>query len=134
MQHVADTGRAARLRALERLDDLDLLVQAGARRDLVADFLVEEHEPGRVALADHEVPERRRAPARVVELRPAERAERHRLARVDQQVTAEVRLRDELLHDQPIAAREDLPVERAELVAGHVLAVLRELDRAALLR
>ena len=58
----------------------------------------------------------------------------HRPADVEQQVAVEVGLLLELLDVVAVAARVDLPVERRQIVAGQVLAVLGELDAEALER
>jgi hypothetical protein len=134
VRDAADAGRAARLGCSRAASMSFSWAGPVAPARPLAHVVVEQHQARRVALAQHQVPERGGAPARVVELAPGERAEGHRLAGVDQEVAAEVRLGDELLDHQAVRAREDLPVERAQLVAGHVLAVLRELHRAAALR
>ena len=97
--------------------------------------IVERDEPGRVALPVHEERERRGEHRSVFQLAhrcPA--SIRHRSAHVEQQVTLQVGLFFVLLDVMPIASRVDLPVERGQIVARHVLAVLRELDAEALVR
>ena len=106
-------------------------VLAGTRAD---DAIVERHQPDAVALPVHQVAERRGQARGVLELARPARPVRHRPADVDQQVTVEVGFLLELLDVVPIAAREDLPVDRREIVAADVLAVLGELDAEALER
>src|SRR5260370_38698752 len=53
------------------------------------------------------------------------RAVPHRSADVEQQMAVEVRLLLELLDVVAVSARVDLPVDRGQIVARNVLAVLR---------
>ena len=55
----------------------------------------------------------------------------HRLAGVEQQVEQEVGLLLVLLEVELVGLGPDLPVDVADVVAGHVLAVLGELDGEA---
>ena len=97
-----------------------------------------------------EIRKRGRGRRRVVELRPqparaarvgaapallhGQRAEAHRARAVDEHHHIEVRLLHIALHIHLVGAREHLPVDLADAVAGRVLAVLGELDREALVR
>ena len=58
----------------------------------------------------------------------------HRLARVQQQIEQEVGLLLVLLEVKLVGLGPDLPVHVADVVAGHVLAVLGELDGEAVIR
>ena len=53
----------------------------------------------------------------------------HRRRRVEQDVDGDVLLLDEQLDEQPLEACVQVPVERAQVVAEGVVAVVRELDR-----
>ena len=57
--------------------------------------------------------------------------ELHRLGRVEEDRRREVGLLFVFLDVEPVAAAVDLPVDVLGVVAGHVLAVLGELDREA---
>ena len=100
-----------------------------ARRHAERDPLVEGDEARRVALAIHQERERRGKHRSVLQLAHRRRAPvRHRRAHIQQQMAFEVGFLFELLDVVPIASRVDLPVERRQIVARHVLPVLRKLD------
>src|SRR5947208_2512747 len=67
-----------------------------------------------------------------VALAPAPRAEAHGAGDVDGHDHGEVALLDELLHVRHTAARRDVPVDDADVVARLILAHLRELDAATM--
>src|SRR5882762_5801822 len=103
------------------------------RNQLAAAAREGEHSDG-VVLAEHEIGERGRELPRIVQLRKSVRGVAHRGACVDEQRRAEVRLLLVLLQVFAIRFREHLPVQVAERIAGHVLAVLGELDAEAVVR
>ena len=107
-----------------------------ARGDVVADLVVEAHQAHRVLLSDHQVAEAGGEVAGVLELRQAILVARvgHRAAHVEQDMSLEVRLLLILLDVEAIGAAEHLPVNILDVIAGHVLAVLGELDAEALER
>ena len=103
-----------------------------ARRQPQPDRVVERHQTSCVPLAVHQKRQRACEHRAVGELAHWRRtAVGHRCADVEQQVAFDVGLLLELLHVVPIAARVDFPVERGQIVAWEVLAVLGELDAEA---
>src|SRR2546423_1186258 len=58
----------------------------------------------------------------------------HRRRAVDEDGEVRVRVRLELLHEMPVAAREQLPIDAPDVVAGHVRAMLGEIHRRAEVR
>ena len=64
----------------------------------------------------------------VFDLGDALRAELHRPAGVEHQAAAEIGVGLELLDEEPIGPPVSAPVEPPQIVAGHVLAILGELD------
>src|SRR5207237_887761 len=88
-----------------------------------------------VVARERHVRERAREALPEVELRPAlepERpAEAHGPRRIEQDVDGEVLLLDEELQEEMLEPRVRVPVDRPEVVAGRVLAVVREFDGAA---
>ena len=128
-------GPVRGLQAIERHQQREQVPGPRAGRQHRDDVLVEGGEADRVALAVHQVAERRREARAVLELRHrVMRPVAHRAADVEHQVAVEVRLLLELLDVVAIAARVDLPVDGGDVVAGNVLAVLGELDAEALER
>jgi hypothetical protein len=78
---------------------------------------------------------RRTASSGVLELRDVgARGVGHRLARVQEQVGEEVGLLLVLLEIELVGLGPDLPVDVADVVSRHVLAVLGELDGEAVVR
>src|SRR5262249_10879372 len=100
----------------------------GARRQHRHDAIVKSRQAHAVALAVHEVRERRRQTLAVLILRDPARAVRHRAADVEHHVAVEVRLLLKLFDVVASASSVDLPVNRREIIAGNVLTVFRELD------
>ena len=105
--------------------------RARARRQVLPGLLVEQHQPGRIALLRQQVGERRRQVARVGQLRHALAPVAHRRRRIDEQERAHLRLVLEALDVVAVDAADRLPVDAADVVAGRVLLVLGELDRRA---
>ena len=107
---------AAGLQPIERHQQRAQVAGPRARRQHRHDVLVERRQADRVALAVHQVAERRREARAVLELRhPVVRAVAHRAADVEHQVAVEVGLLLELLDVVAIAARVDLPVDRRQM-------------------
>jgi len=88
--------------------------------------------PDPVVVGDGREREHGRELGRVVALQQVLRAELLRARHVHDQQQREVALLHELLHVRRAHARRHVPVDRAHLVAGGVLAHLRELHAAAL--
>lgn len=104
----------------------------GGRRHVLDDVPVERRQPDAIALRAGEPRERRREPARIVEFAHAPRALggapiAHRGRHVEQHDEIRVRLRLELLYIETVAAREEPPVDSADVVARHVRPVFREI-------
>ena len=85
-------------------------------------------------LLRHEIRERRGDDLAVAKLRHAVRRKRHRRARVERDHHRQVRRLAKLSRVQPIAAREQLPVEILEIVAGAIRTMLAELRAVAVER
>ena len=93
--------------------------------------MVERRQADRVLLADHQVGQRGREVGPVVRLAQAAGGVVHRCGGVEEDRRAEVRLFLVQLHVELLGLGVGLPVEVLQVVAGHVLPVLRELDRGA---
>ena len=93
--------------------------------------VVEGQQPHRVVLAMSQPRERRGQPSAVVKLRrffaPESAPEPHRRAHVEHQHEAGVGLALEALDVRAARARVGVPVHEARVVAGHVVAIFREL-------
>ena len=131
MERLRHVGFLTQGEPIERDEGGTEMARPCAGRQQADDLVVERHEPNRVALAVHQVGERCRETGAVLELRHAARAIGHRSADVEHHVAIEVGFLFEFLDVVAIAARVDLPVDCGEVVAGNVLAVLRELDAEA---
>ena len=116
---------------IERHEDGAQMPGPRAGRKHVDDALVERHQADRVALPRHQICERRGEARAVLELGHRARPVRHRSADVEHEMAIEIGLLLELLDVVPIAACVHLPVDRRQIVARHVLPVLRELDAEA---
>ena len=120
---VVDLGRH-RLQALER-------VHAAGGLGPLPDPLVEAEQADPVAGAQAEPAEQERGVDRVVELRHAADRLGHQLAGVDREHDLVVALGAELLAQELAVARRRLPVDRAVIEPGHVLAQRLELGAVA---
>ena len=102
----------------------------------LADFLIERHEPDRVALVQHQIRQRRRRTLGVRELR--ERRVRplvlHALAGIEQQIAEQIGFLFKLLQIESIAFAEHFPIDVAQIVARRVLAMLGKFVREAAVR
>ena len=101
---------------------------------MLDDLGVEGDEADAVALMVHQVRQAGGQDARVIELGDALAAVVHRLRHVEQHREVHVRLGFVLLDVVAIRARPQPPVHPADVVAGHVAAVLGEVDRGAEVR
>jgi hypothetical protein len=105
------------------------LGEAVRARLMLARFVIENRDGGCVALHQDEVGEAGRHHLAVFQLRHAAGPIFHAFAAIEQEMRDEVRLLLVLLDVIAITSTEHLPIEVTRVVAGHVLAVLRELDR-----
>ena len=142
VEDIGQAGLAARLGALDLLQQEPHLAGARAGGEVAARLRVEGDQPGRVLLADEQVGQGGGQVLRVGELgerasvarRRRVAAVGHRAGGVEQHRGAQVGLLDVLLDVEPVRAGEDAPVEVARIVARRVGAVLGELDREPLVR
>ena len=134
VQDAAERRLAAGLRLFERLAEDREVARRRPGRDHRAHGRVERDQPDRVALADHQVGQRRRQPPRVLELRDGLARVAHAARRVDDEIGLKVRLFFIFLDVIAVGLAEGPPVDMADLVAGPVLAMLGELDREPLER
>ena len=128
-----EVGAAALWLARQQVaHDAQRVVAAAARGHVAFDAVGEDHAADAVVVGDSREGQHRRQLGGVVALAQVARAEILRARDVDQQQQREVALLDELLHVRRAHAGGDVPVDRAHLVAGRVLAHLGELHAAAL--
>ena len=126
---------AARRRDVHEVEDLLQMRRLAGRLEVASHRFVERRQADGVLLLERHVCQRRRDELGVLELRHVlARGVGHRLARIQQQVQEKVRLLLVLLEVELVGLGPDLPVDVADVVAGHVLAVLGELDREAVVR
>src|SRR5262245_14481885 len=85
-------------------------------------------EADALRLREHQIRERRRKLACVIELDAVLAAVRHRSAGIEHQRAAEVRLLVILLDVRTIGSPQHTPVESPRFVAGNISTVLTELD------
>ena len=145
LRDVVDDGRgvglAARLGLVEELEDAPSLRRRRLRGKVLAYLRVEGDEPYRVLLAREHVGDAGREIPRIVELGeflPVELCRRvaavgHRPRAVEENRRAEVGLFLVLADVETVLAPKHLPVERSQVIARHVLAMLREFYGVALL-
>ena len=88
----------------------------------------------RIVLPHSEISQRRCQVLRVLQLGDFPAGVFHRSARVDQQVDLRVGVGLILFDVKAVGSREQFPVEMAEIVAGHVLAMLGEIRRKSQMR
>ena len=134
VEDIADLRFPAGLALLQLIHDDAQMADAGTGRDVFADFGVERHEPHAVLLADHEIREAGSEARGVLVFRDAVAPVVHRAAEIEQQCGAEVRLFLVFADVKPVAAAENTPVNVADFIARHVLAMLLELDAESLVR
>ena len=107
-------------------------VLALLRRHEALDPVGEQDQPDLVVVADGAQREQRAQFGRDLGLELGRAAEPPRRAEVDQQHHGQLALLDVALDERMADARGDVPVDRADVVARHVLADVGELDAAAL--
>ena len=129
-------GALAPTRLLERGDDPMPLLLVRARRERGADLVIEADQAHGVALAEEDSRERRHEMRGVRRLGQARRRPLpvHRAAHIEDDRRAQVGLLLELLEEPAVGARGDLPIEKAEVIAGLVGPVLREFHGESFLR
>ena len=120
---------AAGLEPVERVQHLVEMFQRGGMRSTMSS--VEGDQADAIALALRQVGQARGQHLAVVELGDRAAAVIHRAGHVEQQVQVGVGVGLEFLDVEPVGAREQAPVDAAHVVAGHVGAVLGEIDRHA---
>ena len=101
--------------------------------DVMFEIAVEDRQADRVLLLDRHVRQRRGHGGGMIVLGPgvfsvADRAESHRFAGIDDDEQMQICLFQILLEIDLVGLAEDLPVDVAGVVAGHVGPMLRELD------
>ena len=126
---------AARRARLQPVHDVQHRVHVlGRRRHELDHVVVEGGEADAITLVVHQVGQAGGDDARVVELGDAAAAVVHRLRHVQQHREVHVRLGLVLLDVEPVGARPHAPVHPADIVAGHVAAVLGKVHRGAEVR
>jgi hypothetical protein len=114
------------------LHQLQLL---GRGPDGGADLVIEEHQPGGIALTDQQRRQGGHGGGGMVVLGGASAARiAHRCAGVQEERRLEIALLLEPLDVVAVAARIHAPVELLEIIAGAVLAVVGEFDAQAVQR
>ncbi len=132
-QRAGEVGAAALGLAGEQVaHDAQRVVAAPARRHVALDAVGEDDAADAVVVRDGREREHRGQLGCVLALAQVPRAELLGARHVDDEQEREVALLDELLHVRRAHAGGDVPVDRADLVAGSVLAHLGELHPAAL--
>ena len=130
-------GRQFRLARGTRLgegrEDVRQVRAFTSRREVMTQFLVEREQSHRVLLANAKVTQRSCQTDRIIHLRHAAAGSIvHTPRTIDEKIRLEVRLRLELLDVVSIRLAINPPIYQAKIVAGGILAVLRELDREAM--
>lgn len=110
------------------------MARSRTRRHMLDHIFIERDEPDRVVLTDSEKRQRRREVLRVLELRDFAAGVAHRSTGVNEQMYSRVSVALILFYVEPIGASEQLPIEVAQIVAGHVLPMLGEVGREAEIR
>ena len=133
--------RSGPIRGASGLGVLQLTEQPGqialhrARRQIAGDALVEQHQPNRVTLMDHQIAQRRGEIVGVIELTDfAGVNNSHRRRLVDEYITFEIGFFFKLLHVKTVGFAVNFPINVADLVAGHVLPMLGKFDAEAVIR
>ena len=103
-----------------------------ATRQVVSNAVGIRHEAHAVSLPNEQVRQCASNHARVVKLADAVRARvRHRRARIERDLTQQVRGLAKLLRVQPVRPREELPVDVLQIVARAIVPILAELRAVA---
>ena len=122
----------ARLEEQHLADDAQHVPAAFARRDELLDLVGEQDQPDLVVVADGGEGQHRGDLGRQLALGLRVRAEQARAADVHHQHQRQLAFLDELLDERMVHPRGDVPVDRADLVAGLVFAHLVEVHPLAL--
>ena len=125
----------------QKLEDFVELALAAREPEIAPERLAKPREVHAVEIREGDVAERGGDAAGVVEFGRRSKVEGrrrgplHRRAGVDEEMHVEILLLLEKLHEKPIEARIDIPVDRAQIVAERVVAVVGEFEaRSALAR
>ena len=110
------------------------MARPAAWRHVEPHLRVDQRQAHRVALAQHQPRQTCRSHPCIVEFCHSRAAKRHRTAGVHHQRCLKVCFFPKLLDVVTVAAGERTPVQQAQFIAGTVVAVLGELDAAALVR
>src|ERR1043166_3830001 len=121
-------------RFLEGEHELPQVAPSVPGRQVIADLLVKREQADGVALLVQKVAEGGGEGVGVFGLGPSQRAERHRPAVVDQQMTAQVGLILELLDVIAVRAGVEAPIKITRVIARGVLTVLGKLDGETVIR
>jgi hypothetical protein len=120
-------ARALGLGAIERVEQhVEMFCR---RRHVRDDLAVEGDDADAVPLPVREVRQARGEIAAVFQLGHLAALEPHRFRDVEEDAEVGVRVRFVLFHVEAVGAREQAPVDAADVVAGNVAAVLGEVDR-----
>ena len=104
------------------------------RGEVLTDLLRESQQAHRIALQIKKVSQRCSKGGGIIGLRVTQRTKSHRAALVGDQMTTQIRFVLEFLNEVPIAAGKDAPIQIARIIPSGVLAILRKLDRKAMVR
>ena len=104
------------------------MARAGAKRNRLPDRFVERHAADRVLLPQQQIRQRGGGGDGVVALGHRAAAVGHAGRDIDQQAAPQVGVFFVLLDVEPILLGPHFPIDVAQVVARHVLAVLQELD------
>ena len=107
---------------------------SGARRQQADNSIVEREQPDRIALPVHQICQRGGKIQAVLELAESRRPVTHRGAHIERNAAFEVGLFFVFLDVKAVASCVDFPVDRGQVVTGHVLPVLGELHAEPLER
>src|SRR5262245_39857500 len=116
---------------LQTVDHSSQMSWAATWWELFLDAVRKRHKPHQVLLVEHDIGQRSRQIAGIIELTDAVRSVVHRGTGVDQEVTTEVGLLLILFDVITVKLGIGLPVDVADLISWHILAMLGELDAEA---
>ena len=134
VEHGADVGVVRGRLRFEQLQHAAELRRPGFRRQIRSHAVVEQHQPDGVVLLQQQVREGRGQVGAPLELAHLPGLEGHRLGAIEQDGGTEVGLILKELDVILVGAGEDLPVQRPQLVAGHIGAMIEVLDGEAVIR
>ena len=102
------------------------MARSRAWRHVLDDCFVERDQPHRIVLTDSKKCQRRSEVLRVLKLCYFAAPIAHRSTRVDEQVYSRVRIALILFYVETVCSSEQFPIQMAQVIAGHVLAMLGE--------